>query len=295
VGEISFEGREAPNGAPPVVGVRVNGGEYFQALRIPVRAGRAFDSRDRPDSIPAVLVNATMAARFWPGESPVGKRIAIGLPAQTWRMVEGVVGDVSHDGIDAAPLPEAYLPLAQSAEGGLSLVLRCSRDPGGLAGILRSEVASLDPDLPLYELRPMEDRISDALAQPRFLLEAFSGFAALTLLLSALALFTLVAHDVGQRRREVGIRMALGARSADIVRLFVSRVAALIAIGVGLGLAAALALTRLLVPALHGTRPDDPGTLVAAAGVLAAVALLAAGIPARRATRHDPIGALKHE
>jgi hypothetical protein len=217
------------NRRSPVVGVQVIGGGYFRAF-----ASRAIRPRVRlagPSRCPLPAVSST---RRWPrGSGPARARSASASRSafrrQTWRTVEGVVGDVSHDGIDAAPLPEAYLPLAQSAEGGLSLVVRSSGDPGGLAGILRGELASLDPDLPLYELRPMEDRISDALAQPRFLLEAFSGFAALTLLLSALAWFTLVAHDVGQRRREVGIRMALGARSADIVRLFVSRVAALIA------------------------------------------------------------------
>jgi putative ABC transport system permease protein len=295
VGEISFEGRPVPRGNPPVVGARVIGGDYFSALKIPVRAGRAFDLRDRSDAIPAALVNETMAARFWPGESPVGKRIAVGLPARTWLTVVGVVGDVSHDGIDAAPLPEVYLPLAQNAGNGLNLVVRSAGDPRALPEILRREVAALDPNLPLVELRPMQDRISDALAQPRFLLEAFAGFAALTLLLSSLALFALVAQDAERRRREVGIRMALGARSADIARLFLSRAAGLVAIGVALGLALALALTRLLAPALHGTRPDDPWALAGSAGLLAAVALLAATIPARRASKRDPIEVLKQE
>jgi putative ABC transport system permease protein len=295
VGEISFEGRPAPSGNAPVVGVRAIEGDYFGALRIPIRSGRGFQLRDRADSPPIALVNATMATRFWPGQSPVGQRIGVGIPVEAWRTVVGVVGDVSHDGIDAAPTPEVYLPLAQSVGNTLNLVVRSADGRRDLTAVLRREVAALDPDLPLTELRPMRDRISDALAQPRFLLEAFAGFAALTLALSALALFALMAHDVQRRRREVGIRMAVGARSVDILRLFLWRATRLVAAGVAVGLAGALALTRLLAPALHGTRPDDPKALAGSAAVLTLVALLAVLIPARRAAHNDPTETLRSE
>ncbi|MEO8189207.1 MAG: ABC transporter permease [Acidobacteriota bacterium] len=294
VGSIFFEGRGAAAETAPVVGVRVVGGRYFDALRIPIRSGRDFRREDRPDSVPAAVVNASMARRFWPGESPVGKRISIGFPPETWRTVVGVSGDVSHDGIDAAPLPEVYIPLAQSPESGLNLVVRGRRGPVP-PSVLSAAIASIDRNLPLIEVRPMEARVSDALSQPRFLLEAFGAFAALSLLLAALALFALVSHDAARRRREIGIRMTLGAGSGAILRLFLSRAATLVSIGVALGLAGALALGRVLAPALHGTRPTDPAALASAEGLLAAVALAAAAWPAHRATRSDPLDALRRD
>jgi predicted permease len=294
VSEISVEGRPSPAGAPPVVGARVIGGDYFRALAIPIRSGRAFDSRDRADAPPVVLVNRTMSDRLWRGESPLGKRIATNVPVDTWRTIVGVVGDVSHDGIDAAPVPEVYFPLDQLPGNTLNLVVRSAEGIDG-AAVLRRVVASLDPSLPLVELRPMQDRIRDSLAEPRFLSEAFACFAALTLFLSALALFALLAHDVERRRREIGIRLALGAQRTDVVRLFLSRAARLTGTGVAVGLAGTLAFARLLAPALHGTPPDDPRALAISVAVLALAALLAAVAPSRRAARSDPIVTLKQE
>jgi putative ABC transport system permease protein len=297
VGSITFEGRPAAPGEAPVVGARVVGGRYFAAMRIPVVAGRAFDARDRAGALPTVLVNSAMAKRFWPAESPVGKRLAVGTPRDAWLTVVGVVGDVSHDGIDAAAIPEVYLPLGQNPDSGVNLVVRGTSTAGSSAVMasLRRALASIDPDLPLIELRPMSERVADALAQPRFLLEAFGGFSLLTLLLATLALYALVSHDAERRRREVGIRMALGARREDVVRLFFRRASRLVALGVAAGLAGALALSRLLRPALHGVRPTDPVALAGAAALLVAVALAAAILPARRATRGDPLESLRHE
>jgi putative ABC transport system permease protein len=295
VGSITFEGRPASPGEAPVVGARTVGGRYFTAMRIPVLSGRAFDSRDRSGALPTVLVNGAMAKRFWPAESPVGKRIAVGSPRDAWLTVVGVVGDVSHDGIDAAAIPEVYLPLSQNPDSGVNLVVRGSTAAPALLSVLRGAVASVDRELPLIELRPMADRVADALAQPRFLLGAFGGFSLLTLLLASLALYALVSHDAERRRREVGIRMALGARREDVVRLFFGRASRLVAAGVAAGLAGALALSRLLRPALHGVRPADPLALGGAAVLLVAVALAAALLPARRATRGDPLESLRRE
>ena len=295
VGSVTFEGAARSAGEEPVVGVRIVGGSYFRAMRIPVLSGRDFDRRDRADGVPSVLVNRTMASRFWPGESPIGRRLAIGRPAQAWRTVVGVVGDVSHDGIDAAPMPEAYLPMVQVPDAAFNLVVRAQTDSRPLPAVLRREVAALDPELPLIELRPMSERIDDALSQPRVLVEAIGGFAALALLLAAVALYALVAQDAERRRREVGIRMTLGALPADVLRLFLARSGRLVAAGVGAGLAAALLLTRLLRPALHGTPPADPAALGAAALILSAIALGATAAAARRATRTDPIEALRND
>jgi hypothetical protein len=269
-------------------------------MRIPILRGRGFDSSDRKDSEATALVNAAMAAKFWRGDSPIGKRLAVGSPSDAWIRIVGIVGDVSHDGVDAAPLPELYLPLAQSDQNGLNLVVRgksadSHSSVSSVEATLRRELAAIDPELPLIELRPMEARISDALAQPRFLAGAIGGFAALALALAAVALFALVSQDAERRRREVGVRMALGAAKTDVLILFLSRTARLIAGGIAAGVAGALLLTRLLRPALHGTPPTDAAAFTAAVLVLAVIGLAAAAAGARRATRVDPIESLRTE
>jgi len=299
VGSITFEGRASSSAGrdKPVVGVRVIGGSYFAAMRIPILKGRGFDGSDRKESEPAGLVNAAMATKFWGGESPIGKRLAVGSPSDAWIRIVGVVGDVSHDGVDAAPLPELYLPLRQSEQSGLNLVVRGRQgvDVWAIAAVLRREVAAIDPELPLMDLRPMEGRVSDALAQPRFLAEAIGGFALLSLLLAAVALFALVSQDAERRRREVGVRMALGAARRDVLLLFVGRTARLIAAGIAAGVAGALLLTRLLRPALHGTPSTDGVAFAAAVAVLAVIGISAAAAGARRATRVDPLESLRNE
>ncbi|HEY6065596.1 MAG TPA: FtsX-like permease family protein, partial [Thermoanaerobaculia bacterium] len=281
----------------PVVGVRVIGGSYFSAMRIPILSGRGFDPSDRRESEATGLVNAAMAARFWPGESPIGKRLAVGSPDDSWIRIVGIVGDVSHDGVDAAPLPELYLPLPQSDQNGLNLVVRGREGipDSSIAAALRREASAIDPELPLIELRPMEGRVSDALAQPRFLAEAIGGFAGLSLVLAAVALFALVSQDAERRRREVGVRMALGAARSDVLLLFVGRTARLIAGGIAAGVAGALVLTRLLRPALHGTPPTDAAAFAAAVAALALIGLAASAAGARRATRVDPLESLRNE
>jgi putative ABC transport system permease protein len=297
VGSITFEGRSGVDRDRPVVGVRVIGGSYFPAMRIPILRGRGFDGSDRKDSEPAGLVNAAMAAKFWKGETPIGKRIAVGSPSDAWVRIVGVVGDVSHDGVDAAPLPEVYLPLAQVDQNGLNLVVRGREGAAvsSIAAALRRELSAIDPELPLIELRPMEQRVSDALAQPRFLAEAIGGFATLSLTLAAVALFALVSQDAERRRREVGVRMALGAGRGDVLLLFVSRTFRLIAGGIAAGVAGAVLLTRFLSPALHGTSPRDAGAFSAAVIALALIGLGAAAAGARRATRVDPLESLRND
>jgi putative ABC transport system permease protein len=297
VGSITFEGRSGGGKDKPVVGVRVIGGSYFAAMRIPILKGRGFDGSDRKESEAAALVNTAMAAKFWRGESPIGKRIAVGSPADAWIKIVGVVGDVSHDGVDAAPLPELYLPLRQAEQSGLNLVVRGREGAAvsSIAAALRREVSAIDSELPLIELRPMEGRVSDALAQPRFLAEAIGSFALLSLALAAVALFALVSQDAERRRREVGVRMALGAARRDVLFLFLSRTARLIAVGIAAGVAGALLLTRLIRPALHGTPPTDGAAFAAAVAALAVIGLSAAAAGARRATRVDPLESLRNE
>ncbi|MDQ6893654.1 MAG: ABC transporter permease [Acidobacteriota bacterium] len=297
VGSITFDGGSVLGRDKPVVGVRVIGGSYFAAMRIPILKGRGFDGSDRKESEAAGLVNAAMAAKFWRGESPIGKRLAVGSPSDAWIRIVGVVGDVSHDGVDAAPLPELYLPLRQAEQNGLNLVVR-GREGAAVSSItaaLKREVSAIDPELPLIDVRSMEGRVSDALAQPRFLAEAIGGFALLCLALAAVALFALVSQDGERRRREVGVRMALGAARRDVLFLFVGRTARLVAVGIAAGVAGALLLTRLLRPALHGTPPTDGAAFAAAVAVLAVIGLSAAAAGARRATRVDPLESLRNE
>jgi cell division protein FtsX len=235
-----------------------------------------------------------MASRFWPGEDPVGRRISIGEPT-SWVRVVGVVGDVSHDRIDAAPLPEVYLPFLQNPDSGLNVVVRATGGFSTLAGQIRRAVRAEDPDLPLVELRPMAERVQDALAEPRFLVQTLAFFGGSSLLLAALALFGLVTNDTVLRRREIGIRLALGGPRSRVAGLFVLRAMRLVAIGTAIGLAGVAILAPRLGPALHGTSPDDPRSLVAAAAVLVLAALVAVLVPVLRSLRSDPLQSLRSE
>jgi len=293
VGSIRFEGRDPGAANRPVVGVRLIAGDYFRALRIPVLHGRAFDSSDRGGAASA-LVNRTMASRHWPGESPLGKRISIGEP-EAWLTVVGVVGDVSHDGIDAAALPEVYLPFSQSPDSGLNLVVRAAAGVSALPEQIRRAVKVEDPDLPLVELRPMTERVEEALAEPRFLAETLGFFGSTSLLLAALAVFGLVANDTARRRKEIGIRLALGAPTSRVAGLFLWRAMRLTAFGVAIGLGGVALAAPRLGRTLHGTSPADADTLAAATAVLIASVFIAVLLPVLRSLRSDPLESLRSE
>ena len=268
--------------------------EYVETIGIPLRSGRYLSRHDTPDAPPVMLVNESMARRFWPGESALGKRIRFreGTP---WVPVVGIVGDIKQAGLDVAPKPEMYLSVAQDNRAISWLVVRTARDPKGVAAAVRGAIRSVDPGMPVTDLRTMEQVLDREVFERRTYMLLISIFAAMALLLASLGIYGVLAYLVAQRTQEIGIRMALGARPADVLRNVAGKGVALSAAGIAIGAAGAFALTRLLEKLLFGIKATDPTTFAGTAAILLAVASLASYIPARRAMRVDPILALREE
>jgi putative ABC transport system permease protein len=242
-----------------------------------------------------VVINEAMARRHWPGQDPIGKRLRVGFFTDTLREVVGVVGDIRRSALDRPPNPALYIPLRQSAFSSLYVAIRTRGNPASLAPALRREVTALDPDLALSQLRPMEEVLSASITQRRFSTFLLGLFAVVALALSAIGIYGVMTSMVAQRTRELAVRMALGARPRDVLRLVVQHGATLAGIGVVLGLAGAFALARLMTGLLYGVTAGDPVTLIGMSVLLGAVAMLACYVPARRATRVDPMVALRAE
>jgi len=275
---------------------------YFETMRIPLVAGRTVAETDRADGSPVVVINERMAARYWPGETALGQRLRIRTDEEgPWFTVVGIAGDIRHNAIVEEPRHEMYFPHAQLplALGGtttaMNMVVRTARDPLAMTAPVRAAVRSLDPNLPVANVRAMDQVVEAAIAEPRFTMALLAVFAAIALLLGAIGIYGVLAYTVSRRVHEIGIRMALGAGGASILRMVVGQGVALVAVGVALGLVAALAATRVLANLLYGVTTTDPVTFAAVPLVLIAVALLASYIPARRATRVDPMVALRSE
>jgi predicted permease len=296
---MRIEGREQPaGGGDPFVGIHSVSPEYFQALRIPLIKGRALTGEDRAGSKRVALINETAARKIWPGEDPIGKRIrpAIGWqPADDWAEVVGVVGDVKYGAVEEADHPDVYLSCFQPTDMTDTLIVRSTLDRAALTAAVRRESLALDRNIPVYNVRTMDERISEVTSRTRFIAFLLAIFAGLALILSAIGIYGVISYAVAARTREIGIRMALGARASDVLRLIIRQGMTLTLIGVGIGAAASLALTRYLATMLFGVNPTDPLTFAAIAVLLTLVALLACWIPARRATRVDPMVALRDE
>jgi predicted permease len=279
-----------------LVGIAWATAGYFDALRIPVLQGRNFTDTDRARQTKVALVNETAARTYWPNESAIGKRIAVGQGGfQDGAEVVGVVGDVRYRTLETAPTPHVFLPLAQSYRGNMQLVVRGDVRARGLTAAIRREVRALDPNLPLLAVKTMEERVGDAMWRTRVAAWLLSAFAGLALLLTAIGIFGVMTQTVAQRTSEIGIRMALGARQGQVLRLVLGRAAIVTGVGLVVGLVAALGLTRVLATLLYQVTPTDPTTLVAVALVLGLVSLLACYIPARRAMKVDAVTALRSE
>lgn len=241
------------------------------------------------------IINETMARRFWPGEEAVGKRFKLG-PAQStfpWLTVVGVVGDMRRQGLERQPIAQLFRPYLQSPERRLILLVRAGGDPTRLASAVRSEIRALDKNVLVSSSLTLEDLLARNVAQRRFQTWLLALFSALALLLSAVGIYGVMSYAVTQSRRELGIRMALGAQARDVLKLVVGQGMLLTVLGVGIGLLAASALTRVLAGLLFEVTPSDPVTFIAAPLVLLAVALLACFVPAQRATKVDPMIALR--
>ncbi|MFY9575032.1 MAG: FtsX-like permease family protein, partial [Blastocatellia bacterium] len=271
--------------------------DYFETMGIRLLRGRSFTAADTAESAPVVVINETLARVIWPGEDPIGKRLNQGYPKddELWREVIGVVNDFKLNGVERATSMQTYLPYAQEPSPGVSLVVRTEGSALALAASVEQAIHSIDKDLPVYSIWTMDQLLGNSLAQRRLTLVLLASFAALALLLASVGVYSVICYAVRQRTRELGIRMALGAQSRDVLRLILSQGLRLALLGVALGLGAAFALTRWMESLLFGVSATDTLTFAAIAVLLIAVALVACWIPARRATRLDPLTALRHE
>jgi len=295
---IGAEGRPPePTGQEPRVGRIVVSPDYFRAMRIPILQGRPILATDVETTPRVAVINQELARRYWPGESPIGKRFRRpkGDPSSPWIEVVGVSRDVRHRGLAAPVRPEMYFALAQAPEASVSLVLSTSSDPAGLGEAVIREIHGIRPDQAVSNLRTMERWVADDIGSDSLWTWLTSAFAAAAAALAAMGLYAVVSLFVGQSRREIGIRMALGAQARDVLVLVLSRSLRFAGVGMAVGLAATLALSRVVASLLYSVQPTDPGVLAGISIVLAAAALAASYVPARRATRVDPARALRSE
>ncbi len=268
---------------------------YLRAMRISLLRGREFDESDVVTSPMVALVNESMAHQFWPGEDPVGKRFRMGDTKGPWKTVVGVVGDVLHKGLDAPHTIQVYLPNTQFTDAMVVLAVRTSNDPASMAGSVRSEIATIDPQVPVSEVATMDEVVSVSVANQRFGALLFLLFGAIALVLTTVGIYGVISYGVAQRTHEIGIRLALGAGRREVLSMIVSEALKPALLGAAVGLFAAFALTRLLTRLLYNVKPTDPPVFAAVLLLLIGVALLASYIPARRATLVDPMVALRYE
>jgi predicted permease len=270
---------------------------YFRTMGIPLREGRDFTEADAAGATRVTIVDERLAREYWPGASAVGKRIRFGPPEnnEPWHMIVGVAGAVRHERLDKETRQSIYVPYLQIPVRSMALAVRTTGNPESFAGAVRQEVRALDKDQPVTNVMTMDAVISRSVWQQRFYTILFGVFATLALVLAAVGIYGVMSYAVAQRTHEIGIRMALGARAADVLRLVIKNSMLLISIGVVIGLVGALALTRLLATMLFGVTPTDALTFVAVSAVLIIVALVACYVPARRATKVDPLVALRYE
>jgi putative ABC transport system permease protein len=295
--DFSVEGRPAGEHGIEVVHRQVSPG-YFRTLRVPLLRGRVFDASDRIGRPRVVLINEALARRHFGDEDPIGKRICFDRAPDehsVWRTIVGVVGSEKQQSLALEARLEIFAPAAEEPDLTQVLVVRGPDDPLALVGTLREAVRQLDPEVPLYSVRTMEQVSAESLGRERFVLALLGGFAALALVLAALGVYGVTAYVTRQRTREIGIRMALGAGRAQVLGLVLRQGLAPVAAGGVAGVAGALGLTRLMQGLLFEVEPADPGTYVSVAALLAAAALVACLMPARRAIRVQPVAALRHE
>jgi len=289
----------------PEVSVRMLTSGVMESMRIPLLRGRYIADSDTANSQPVVLVSESMAKQFWPNEDPVGKRLKLTFFPDVVREVVGVVGDVKDRGLDQNdPVSTLYWPVSQlvfpesmgTFHGlSLNLALRTATDPTSATSVLRSTLRDLAPEIPLLEIRPMQDIVAESMSPQRFNMFLLAAFAALALLLAAVGIYSVLAYSVRQRSREIGLRVALGARMADVLRRVVVDGMKPTFLGIAIGIAASLALARVLRTLVYGVHAADVATFAAVSVLLTAVGLLASVLPAWRATRVDPLSVLRDE
>jgi predicted permease len=295
---LTIEGRNVPAGERPEIDFRRATTGYFESMGIPLLAGRLVTEQDVTNNTRSVLINEAMAKRIWPGEDPIGKRISTALNTgqQTqWQTIVGVVGNVRHLGLDVQPRPEIYYHTSTNPPYGPVLVVRTTSDPKRMISVVRAKVRELDRDVPLSNVNTIDQLISQSVAQRRFAMSLLGVFALLALVLAGIGIYGVVSYSVAQRTQEIGVRMALGANSIDVLKLILKSGLSFVLVGVAIGIVGALGLTRLMARLLFEVNPADLFTFATVATGLTIVAFFACYIPARRAMKVEPLVALRHE
>jgi predicted permease len=285
-----------PNGNGPWGDFRIATPGYFAAMGIPVKRGREFDEGDLRDGRKVAIVDEVLANKYWPGQDPIGKRVGRGSDSNPdWWEVVGVVGHVMQNSPRDDEHTQLYRPFAQQSGARLGLAIRTRGAPLAIESAVRQLVLAQDPQQPVYDVMPMEARVSGSSSQPRFMSLLLGLFAAVAATLAAVGIYGVMSYTVAQQTRELGIRMALGAETSNVLRLVLNKGLVLAGVGIGIGLGGALALGKVMASQLFQTRAADPLVFAGVSAGLVVVALLATLIPARRATRVDPVVALRAE
>ena len=295
---FNIEGRPAPEpGTDPVGNYRKISPDYFRVMRIPLVRGRALSDRDTKDTPHVVVINESLARKYFPDEDPIGKRILIGGDDNPPpREIVGICGDIRHEGLDKEAVPEYYLSYLQNPDRYLHLVARTSSsDTASTAAVLRNAIKQTDKSFYIPKIETMENMLADSIAGQRFNMLLLGVFAAVALILAAVGIYGVMSYSVSQRTHEIGIRMALGAQQNDVLKLVVGHGMLLALTGVAIGLVASYFLTRLMTSLLYGVSATDPVTFAVISVILAGVALGACLVPARRAMKVDPMVALRYE
>ncbi len=302
---VQIEGQPVlPMADQPEVDVRLMSPDYLRAMRIPLVSGRYFDDSDEAGRPATVLISQSMAKQFWPHDDPIGKQLTLYFFPDSVRTIVGVVGDVKDDGLNQTRSASMlYMPLAQLTNPrgdvwhsfGMTMAVRTQTAPSSVASAIGNLVHQVDPDVPLLNVKTMEDTVDDSLLQQRFTMFLLVGFAALALLLAAVGIYSVLSYMVRRRVREIGIRLALGAQLSDVLRMIVAEGMKPTLLGVAIGLAGALALGRVMASVVYGVSARDMMTFASVAVLMTGIGLLASALPAYRATRVDPMKTLRDE
>jgi putative ABC transport system permease protein len=294
MGSFAIKEAPAPPGEYSAADLRDVSPSYFGTMGIPLLQGRAFTDHDNADGERVAIIDETLARHFFPNQDPVGMHLQFSWASRP-REIVGVVGGVHDTGFDQQPRPTIYFPYLQAGDQTMSLVVRTDAQPGAILPSIKNAIRAVDKDQPVFNVKTMDEIISGVVSAQRLAFILLGIFAFLALALAASGIYGVTSYSVSQRTHEVGIRMALGAREVDVLRLVVGHGLTLAAIGMALGIAGALVLTRFLASMLYGIRSTDPLTYLGVSLLLAAVAMVASYIPARRAAKVDPMEALRYE
>jgi len=292
---LILEGKSHPDGATPLIEGAIVTPGYFHLMGMTRLRGRIFSDFDNENAPAAAVINEAAAQIYWPGEDPLGKHLKLNLQDTSWTTVVGVIANARTISVSSRAVPQVYVSLFQKHEKHLVVFLRGHLDTGAIPNQLRRQVQSVDPTIPVFGAETLDQMVSDSLAVRRFTMEMVAIFAAAALLLSGLGIYGTISCVVSERTQEIGIRLALGAHRADILRMVLREGLRMAIAGTAVGLVGAVIVSRLMTGLLYGVRPTDPATFAGVAILLIGIALLACYIPAQRAMRLDPLVALRYE